>query len=62
MGVYHHFWSDEKGTALGEEYDFVLSRPINAYLSVLTKGALFESKTRALADGWRYWLEFTFEY
>jgi hypothetical protein len=60
--IYHHFWSDENGTALGEEYDFLISRPINRHLSVLTKGALFESKTRSLADGWRYWLEFTFKY
>jgi hypothetical protein len=60
--IYHHFWSDDGGTVLGEEYDFVIKRPINSHLSVLTKGALFESKTRALADGWRYWLEFTFAY
>ncbi|MGH0030383.1 MAG: alginate export family protein [Myxococcota bacterium] len=60
--VYHHFWSDDGGTVLGEEYDFVLSRPINRWVSVLTKGALFESKTRTLNDGWRYWLEFTVAY
>ena len=60
--IYHHFWSDRNGVALGEEYDFVMSRAITPYLSVLTKGALFESKTRGLADGWRYWLEFTLKY
>ena len=60
--VYHHFWSDDEGTPLGDEVDVVLRRPINDHLTVLTKGAFFESKTRALADGWRYWLEFTFRY
>jgi hypothetical protein len=60
--IYHRFWSDEGGTELGQEYDFVITRPITPWLSVLTKGAFFDSKVATLADGWRYWLEFTIKY
>jgi len=60
--IYHHFWSDQGGTVLGYEYDFVVSRPITPWLSVLTEGAVFDAKIPTLADGWRYWLEFTIHY
>jgi hypothetical protein len=61
--IYHHFWSDERSDSLADEVDFVLSKPINKHLTVLTKGAWFEGKERSqLPDRWRYWLEVTFKY
>jgi hypothetical protein len=61
--VYHHFWSHEGTDSLADEVDFVLSKPINKYLTVLTKGAWFDGKSGSgRTDGWRYWLEVTFTY
>lgn len=39
--IYHHFWSDQDSKSIGDEIDIVLKRPINKYLSVLTKAAYF---------------------
>ena len=61
--VYHHFWSHEGTDNLADEVDLVLSKPINKYLTVLTKGAWFDGKSGSgRADRWRYWLEVTFKY
>lgn len=61
-GIYHHFWSDQGGTSLGDEIDAILLRPIGQYLTVLTKVAYFDGSVPTLADRWRYWLEVTFKY
>jgi hypothetical protein len=61
--IYHHFWSDERTDSLADEVDLVLSKPINKHLTVLTKGAWFDSESGVgRADAWRYWLEVTFKY
>ena len=61
--IYHHFWSDERTDSLADEVDLVLSKPINKYLTVLTKGAWFDGESGSgPPDGWRYWLEVTFKY
>ena len=56
------FWSDNNSDSLGDELDFVLIKPINKHLDVLTKGALFDGTSKGPANRWRYWLEFTFKY
>ena len=60
--VYHHFWSDEKSDSLGDELDFVLSKPLNSHLTILTKAAWLEGTSKGPADRWRYWLQLSFEY
>ena len=61
--IYHHFWSDERTDSLADEVDLVLSRAINKYVTVLTKGAWFEGRSRSgRADRWRYWFEVTFKF
>lgn len=60
--VYHQFRSDQGGDRLGQEIDVVVQRPINAHLSVLTKGAYFNGNGPGPADRWRFWVDVTFRY
>ena len=61
--IYHHFRSDEGSDSLGDEVDVVLSKAINKYVTVVTKGAWFDGKSGSgRADRWRYWLEVTFKF
>ena len=62
--IYHHFWSHHDGKSIGDEVDFILKRPINKYLSVLTKAAYFEGSDNNSVAGtsvpnnlWRWWLQ-----
>ncbi len=60
--AYHHFWSDEGGTRLGQEIDFVVKRAFGKHLEVLTKGAYFIGSSSGPPDLWRYTLELNFRY
>jgi hypothetical protein len=60
--VYHYFWSDEGGDALGYELDAQVLRKLGSYVTVLTKFAYFDGRVETLSDRWRYWLEVTFQY
>jgi hypothetical protein len=62
--IYHHFWSDEGGDELGEEFDLVFQRPFGDYTTVLMKGAWFwaDSGASAPADIYRVTLEATFKF
>jgi hypothetical protein len=60
--VYHHFWSDHRSNSLGDEIDAILKRPINKYLSVLTKAAYFNSSDPSRPDIWRFWLQAEVEF
>jgi hypothetical protein len=67
--VYHHFWSHEDGKSIGDEIDIVLKRPINKYLSVLTKAAYFDGSDNNSTAGtsvpnniWRWWLQADFKF
>ncbi len=60
--TYHHFWSHENGTNLGDEVDFVLKRAFGKHIDVLTKGAYFFGASSGPADIWRYTLEVNFRY
>lgn len=57
--VYHRFWDDESGALRGNEIDGMLKRPFGSYLTVLAKGAYFNSATDAFAedDTWRFWFD-----
>ena len=65
--IYHHFWSHHDGNSIGDEVDVVLKRPINKYLSVLTKVAYFDGSDNNSTPGpgvavipnnvWRWWLQ-----
>lgn len=56
--IYHHFRSHEDNKSLGDEVDIVLKRPINKYLSVLTKAAYFDGNDNGVPDSlWRWWLQ-----
>ena len=56
--IYHHFRSDHDNKSLGDEVDIVLKRPINKYLSVLTKAAYFDGNDNGVPDNiWRWWLQ-----
>ncbi|MCP5040160.1 MAG: alginate export family protein [bacterium] len=57
MFVWHHFTSEHKNKLLGMEYDFLLKKPVNEHLTLLTKAAIFESEDALLADIWRVWLQ-----
>jgi hypothetical protein len=60
--TYHHFWSDEKGTSLGDEVDFVLTRGFGKYVTASAKGAYFAGRSAGPPNTWRYWLEATLAY
>lgn len=61
--VYHRFWNDETQKKLADEVDVVVTKPINKYLSVLTKAAWFDGKSGSgRTDRWRYWLMLTLKY
>lgn len=60
--VYHHFRSDEGNDSLANEIDFVVKKPINKNLTILTKGAWFDGTSRGPTDRWRFWLEMTIKY
>ena len=56
--TYHEYWSDEGGSDLGEEIDFVASKQIRPNWSVLLKGAYFDGDS-GLPDTPRFWLQTT---
>jgi hypothetical protein len=67
--VYHHFWSHEDSKSIGDEVNIVLKRPINRYLSVLTKAAYFDGSDNNSTAGtsvpnniWRWWLQADFKF
>lgn len=43
--IYHHFWADEGGAALGGEVDLVASRAITPLWSVLAKAAFYDGRS-----------------
>ena len=59
FATYHHFWSDEGGDSLGDEFDFVLKRAFGDHFGILTKGAFFFGETADLPDTWRFNLDLT---
>jgi hypothetical protein len=60
--IYHHFWSDEGRDSLADEVDFVVSKAMNKYVTVLSKGAWFDGTSMRSIDRRRYWLEVTIKY
>lgn len=63
QAVYHRFWHDETQKKLADEVDVVVTKPINKYLSVLTKAAWFDGKSGSgRPDRWRWWAELTLNY
>ena len=60
--IYHYFWSDENGDALGYEIDGSLQRRFGPYVTVLAKSAYFDGHTESLPDRWRAWLEARFTF
>jgi len=55
--IYHRFWSDEGRDSLGGEIDIVVSKQINRYVQILSKGAWFNGSSEGPVDRWRYSLE-----
>jgi len=61
--VYHHFRDDATNSALGNEFDAVLKRPITKYLSVLTKVAYFDATDGSPRPNvFRWWLDVTLKF
>ncbi|MBW2316825.1 MAG: hypothetical protein JRH10_21900 [Deltaproteobacteria bacterium] len=58
--VYHHFTSDNKATALGNEFDGSLGRSFGKYLSLLFKAAYFNpSDGSPRPNVYRIWFDVT---
>jgi hypothetical protein len=60
--TYHEFWRADGGQHLGSEFDGVVSRRLNDYLTGLAKFAVFDGRSRGPADRWRLWFQLDFEY
>jgi hypothetical protein len=60
--IYHEFWSDHRNKHRGREIDGVLSRPINPYMTALTKFAYFDGSSSGPDDIYRVWFQLTFAY
>lgn len=57
--AYHLFFSEDRSSDLGEEFDAVVSRKLTPNISVLAKAAIFFNGNRSynLADRQKYWLQ-----
>ena len=60
--IYHEFWRDDGGGRLGGEFDAVVSRPFNKYLSGLAKFSVFDGTSKGPSDRWRLVFDLTFKY
>jgi hypothetical protein len=60
--IYHEFFRADGGQNLGSEFDGVLTRRFNQYLTGLAKFAWFEGRDRGPNDRWRLWFQVEFEY
>lgn len=58
---FHQFWTDEGGTDLGHEVDFVLSKALTRNWSVMVKGAFFDGHN-GQPDTTRAWFMTTFAF
>ncbi len=57
--AYHHFRNDRNNNVLGNEIDVAVNRKINDHLTLLVKSAYFATRSTALADIYRIWLQAT---
>ena len=62
FATYHHFWSDENGNSLGNEFDFVVKRAFGKHIGVLTKGGFFFANRAGPPDTWRFNLDLNLSY
>ena len=54
--IYHDFDSDNGAVSYGREFDAVFTLPINAWLTLEAKGAVFDGAAGGPADRTKFWL------
>jgi hypothetical protein len=60
--IYHRFWSDQGGTHLGDEFDFVFKRNFGEAIYVLAKGAFFWGTNRGPVDRYRFTMDVGYKF